>query len=89
MSDILVHMQKCKPFIKTFDLEPFTQTDYQLFPTLIGGDQLTTSHARGCIKFQDNAENSLDKLSGFLPVVEDWHAKVCFLQVSSSDIFWK
>ncbi len=82
MSDILVHMQKyvpCKPFIRTFDVEPFTQTDYQLFLTLIGGDQLTTAHARGCIKLQDNAENSLDKLSGLLPVVEDWHAKVCFL----------
>ena len=84
MTEILVHMQSyvpCKSVIKTWDVEPFTQTDYQLFPTLVGGDQMTTAHARGCIKLQDNSEHNFDKLRGLLPVVEDWHAKVCFMQV--------
>lgn len=52
---------------------------------LPAGDQMTTAHARGCIKLQDNSENNFDKLRGLLPVVEDWHAKVCFMQVRISD----
>lgn len=51
--------------------------------TLVGGDQLSTAHARGAIRVQDNAENSFDKLHGLLPVAEDWHAKVCFMEVSN------
>ena len=56
-----------------------------LVHTLVGGDQMTTAHARGCIKLQDNSENNFDKLRGLLPEVEDWHAKVCFMQVRISD----
>ena len=52
---------------------------------------MTTAHASGCIKLQDNSENNFDNfdnfdnLRGLLPVVEDWHAKVCFMQVRISD----
>lgn len=85
MTEILAHMQRyvpCKGIVKTWDMEPYTQTDYQFVTTLVGGDQLSTAHARGCISIQDNAENNFDKLRGLLPVIEDWHAKVCFMQVS-------
>ena len=79
MTVILRHLQSyipCRPFETILDMEPFSKTDYQLMPTLVGGDQLSVARARGCILIQGNAENNFDKLSGLLPVAEDWHAKV-------------
>ena len=67
--------------MKTLNLEPYTQTEYELATTLVGGDQLTTAHGRRCIKVKENSENNLDKLCGLLSVIEDWHAKVCFVEV--------
>lgn len=85
MTTILHHMQKyvpCMTIQKTWDMEPFEQTDYKFVRTLVGGDQLSAAHARNCVRVQENSENNFDKLSGLLPVVEDWHAKVCFMEVS-------
>ena len=85
MTDILRHLQAyvpCVPTKKVFTVEPFEQTDYHLLPTLVGGDQLSVARARGSILLQDSSENQFDKLSGLLPVSEDWHAKVCLMQVS-------
>ena len=84
MIDILTHLQKyvpCKSYVKTLNLEPYTQTVYELVTTLVCGDQLTTAHGRQCIKVKENSENNLDKLCGLLPVIEDWHAKVCCVEV--------
>ena len=84
MTDILRHLQSyvpCKTMETVLDMEPFSQTDYQVLPTLVGGDQLSVARARGCILIQNNCENRYDRLSGLLPVIEDWHAKVCFMQV--------
>lgn len=87
MTECLSHIQQyipCRKLEKTWDIEPFTQTDYQFLTTLVGGDQLSTARARGAIDIQGNAENSYDKLHGVLPVTEDWHAKVCLMQVRLS-----
>ena len=84
MTNILTHIQgyvPCKQTEKLLDAEPFTQTDYQLFTTLVDGDQLSAARARNCVMIQDNAENNFDKLNGLLPVVEDWHVKVCLIEV--------
>ena len=67
--------------VKTLNLESYTQTEYELATTLVGGDQLTTAHGSRCIKVKENSENNLNKLCGLLPVIEDWHAKVCFVEV--------
>lgn len=48
---------------------------------LIGGDQLTAARIRGAQRVRGNSDNGRDRLEGLVPVVEDWHAKVCFLQV--------
>lgn len=50
---------------------------------LFGGDQLTAKRARAGIRIRNNSTNSADRLEGLLPVAEDWHAKVVFLEVSS------
>jgi len=47
---------------------------------LLGGDQLTA--ARNCMARVDHGSSG-KRLSGVLPVIEDWHAKMCFLKVSA------
>ena len=48
---------------------------------LLGGDQLTVARARsGCSARADHSSSG-QRLSGILPVTEDWHAKMCFLKV--------
>ena len=50
---------------------------------LFGGDFLTAKRARGAQRVRSNSSHDYDKLKGFLPVSEDWHAKQCFLSVSN------
>ena len=46
---------------------------------LIGGDQLTAERVRGAQNMRKNSTHATGRLEGFLPISEDWHAKVCFL----------
>ena len=50
-------------------------------PILFGGDQLTAARARGAKKAKVNAVSPAARFEGLVPVAEDWHAKVAFLQV--------
>ena len=47
----------------------------------VGGDQLTAERARGSQRISDNSKTGAERLEGLLPVVEDWHAKMCLLEV--------
>ena len=49
---------------------------------LFGGDQLTAARTRGAKRLRSNSERPLDKLEGFEPVCEDWHAKGVLLAAS-------
>ena len=49
---------------------------------LFGGDQLTVARAIGAQRIRANSEDGTARLEGLIPVVEDWHAKVCLLGVS-------
>lgn len=49
---------------------------------LFGGDQLTKVRAVGAQRIRGNSEDGIGRLQGLIPVVEDWHAKVCFAAVS-------
>ena len=49
--------------------------------TLVGGDQLTVARIRGAQKIRGNSETSEQRFDGLLPVAEDWHAKMCLLEV--------
>ena len=48
---------------------------------LLGGDQLTVARIRGCHKVKGNVHNGRDYCAGIVPVVEDWHTKMCFMKV--------
>ena len=55
--------------------------NYILQSMLLGGDQLSSSMACRVIVNCVNSTNDIESLKGMLPVVEDWHAKLCFLGV--------
>ena len=57
-------------------------TTEKLHHVLIGGDQLTAERVRGAQSMRQNSTHAAGRLEGYIPVSEDWHAKVCFLQVS-------
>ena len=59
----------------------FTNDDVLYHEILLGGDQLTCARVRGAQSMRVNHENSADGLAGFIPVVEDWHAKMTFMKV--------
>ncbi len=50
---------------------------------LLGGDQLTVARVGGAQRIRENSESASAGLQGFVPVVEDWHAKQCFMGVST------
>lgn len=54
-----------------------------LHMTLFGGDQLTVARARGAQSQRENSQHPKGRLEGFIPGVEDWHAKVCLMEVCS------
>ena len=81
MINILTHLQKyvqCKSYVKTLNLEPYTQTKYELATTLLVDDQLTW---QTMYKSQRKLREQFGQYCGLLPVIEDWHAKVCFVEV--------
>ena len=47
----------------------------------VGGDQMTAARVRGSQRIRSNSDTDIDRLEGVTGAVEDWHAKVVFLQV--------
>ena len=91
MVDIMAHLQQYVPTHSTESLINDPETDEEVPVTmdnfhyiLFGGDQLTVERARGAKKERNNENRGKDRLEGLLPVIEDWHAKVCFLKVRIS-----
>ena len=89
MVDILQELQKFVPSkSETKDVQvPDTNevrslSEIAFHRLLFGGDQLTAKRARDGVRIQNNSTNSADRLEGLLPVFEDWHTKVVFLEVS-------
>lgn len=88
MIDIIEHLQRYVPSkqvqremsVPGSD-EVVTVEDEEFATTLMGGDQLTVARARGSQLIRSNSGNKRDCLAGILPVSEDWHAKLCLIQV--------
>lgn len=87
MIEILEEYKKYVPF-KTVTLpEPLIEgndvitKDKSYIKMLLGGDYLTAARARGAQEIRRTSELEERSLDSFLPVTEDWHAKVCLLQV--------
>ena len=52
-----------------------------LHKIIFGGDLLTAVRAKGAQRIRQNSERPVGRLEGFIPVAEDWHAKVALLEV--------
>ena len=92
MVDILQHLQKYAPSTSHTREVPVPTTnevrslsEIAFYRLLFGGDQLTAKRARGGVCIRNNSTNSADRLEGLLPVAEDWHAKVPFLEVRCTE----
>ena len=62
--------------------DKLTLTKTSFHTLLFGGDQLTAKRARGSQMIRSNSISSSEQINGLLPTAEDWHAKLCFLEVS-------
>ena len=58
-------------------------SNVKLQGVLLGGDQFSCSMARRVIADRINSTNDVQCLKGVIPVVEDWHSKLCLLTVSN------
>jgi L1 cell adhesion molecule like protein len=88
MVSILESLQRYVPiysqeetFVDPEDNEEMLLTLDVFHYLLFGGDQLTVERANGSKRGRDNESRGKDRLEGLMPVIEDWHAKVCFLKV--------
>ena len=43
----------------------------------IGGDHLTCARARSAKHHRQDSATAVERMEGLLPVVEDWHTKMC------------
>ena len=62
-------------------VEDCSVTEDRFHRMLLGGDQLTAARACGAQRIRSNSERSLDRLEGFEPTSEDWHAKGILMAV--------
>lgn len=90
MISIMDKLQQYVPTISqsTFLHDPVTNDEVELFLdkfhyVLFGGDQLTVERAVGSKHERSNEHRGINRLDGLIPVVEDWHAKVALLKVST------
>lgn len=82
MIRILQHLQRYVPAIEIASEQ--SSTNMLQHRLLLGGDQLTVARARGAQTAMCSELNEADRLEGFIPVIQDWHAKVVLLQVRNS-----
>ena len=55
--------------------------DTKFHTILFGGDQLTVARARGAQILRHTHDGAVHQLSGLLPVIEDWHARMTLVKV--------
>ena len=60
--------------------------NYKFCRLLLAGDQLTSARICGAQALRSHGDNSLEKLSGFVPATMDWHARVVLLKVYNTYI---
>ncbi len=83
--DILHQYVPTKTTTEEFHLmsgEPFTVDIHRFHHLFLGGDQLTVARVRGAHRVRLNSNDGVGRLDGLVPSVEDWHAKVVYLEVS-------
>ena len=93
MLDILQHMQKYVPCVKKqVDLEVPSTGEHMAvelvdnYDILLGGDLLTSFRAREVQRIMAYSDQPHLRCDCLLPVTEDWHTRLCLLEVSLINI---
>lgn len=55
--------------------------DSKFHEILFGGDQLTVARARGAQVLRSTHDKAVSRLTGLVPVIEDWHARMTMMKV--------
>lgn len=88
MIKILQHVQQYVPtvqreeniFIPSLDQYVLKSSTVQ-HQVLFGGDQLTVARVRGAQLAMCNSNDSVKRLQGLVPVIQDWHTEVVLAEV--------
>lgn len=84
MIEILTELhEKYLPLLKTTDDSGNEQVEI-LQKLFFGGDQLTEECARNARQGRADGDSDFERLEGFIPKVEDWHAGRVLYQVSEN-----
>lgn len=84
MIEILTELhEKYLPLLKTTDDSGNEQVEI-LQKLFFGGDQLTEERARNARQGRADGDSDFERLEGFIPKVEDWHAGRVLYQVSEN-----
>ena len=85
---ILTHLHQYVPSVEYEEEESVPGTNEsvtvqkaKMHKVMLGGDQLSKVRAVSAIRVKSNGETPSTRLEGFLPTVEDWHAKQCLFEV--------
>ena len=88
MVDILTHLHQYVPMVSSLNEVHVPNSgacehipSEALHHLLIGDDQLTAERVRGAQSIRRISTHAAGRLEGYIPISEDWHAKVCFMQV--------
>ena len=63
------------------DDESYNYDDTKLIQLMLFGDQLTAARVRGATQLRDSQTKAKDTLQGFVPVIADWHSRICLVEV--------
>ena len=90
MISILDHLHKYVPTLTSTETvaaphtnAPVTVIADHFHHVLFGGDMVTAKRARGAQGIRENSNRGKDRLEGLVPIVEDWHAKMTLICVST------
>ena len=72
-----------KTVIESMDDEEVAVPSAVYHHLFFGGDQLTAARVRSAQKHMCNADTPGKRLLGFHAMIEDWHTKLTFMEVST------
>ena len=91
--EVLDELQKyipTKDCITTYDVlvegehQCIEVNDSKQYQILTGGDQFSVARYRSVQSVRTNHDLTVERLEGFVPVIEDWHARLTLVKVKGS-----
>ena len=55
--------------------------DFKQYQILTGGDQFSVAHYYSAQSLCTDHDSTVERLEGFVPIIEDWHARLTLVKV--------